>query len=84
MALFFKRKTPDRMVIRDVQSEAVVRRILQMVVKKQTQASLADQIGVSGSFLNEVIRGSRPPTGKILDFLNLERHVIYTKKGEAK
>lgn len=84
MSFFFKRKTPDRMVIRDVQSEAVVRRTLQMVVEKQTQASLADQIGVSGSFLNEVIRGSRPPTGKILDFLNLERHVIYTKKGEAK
>jgi transcriptional regulator with XRE-family HTH domain len=55
-----------------------------MVVEKQTQASLADHIGVSRSFLNEVIRGSRPPTGKILDFLNLERHVIYTKKGEKK
>jgi len=65
-------------------TEAVVRRILQIVVEKQTQASLADQIGVSRSFLNEVIRGSRPPTGKILDFLNLERHVIYTKKGEKK
>jgi len=65
-------------------TEAVVRRILQMVVEKQTQASLAYHIGVSRSFLNEVIRGSRPPTGKILDFLNLERHVIYTKKGESK
>ena len=65
-------------------TEAVVRRILQMAVEKQTQASLADHIGVSRSFLNEVIRGSRPPTGKILDFFNLERHVIYTKKGEKK
>lgn len=65
-------------------SEAVVRRILHMAIEKQTQASLADQIGVSRSFLNEVIRGHRPPTGKILDFFNLERHVIYTKKGEKK
>lgn len=65
-------------------TEAMVRRHLQIVVDKQTQASLADHIGVSRSFLNEVIRGSRPPTGKILDFLNLERHVIYTKKGEKK
>lgn len=65
-------------------TEADVRRILHMAIEKQTQASLADHIGVSRSFLNEVVRGSRPPTGKIIDFLNLERHVIYTKKGEKK
>lgn len=65
-------------------TEAGVRRILLAMIEKRTQASLAAEIGISRSFLNEVIRGSRPPTGKILDFFNLERHVIYTKKGEKK
>ena len=63
-------------------TEAVVRRILRQAIEKQTQASLADQIGVSRSFLNEVIRGSRPPTGKILDHFGLRAQTVYIKKGD--
>ena len=65
-------------------TEADVRLVLIASIFTKPQAILADQIGISRSFLNEVIRGSRPPSGKILDFLNLERHVIYTKKAEKK
>lgn len=55
---------------------------LRAIVKTRTQSSLADEIGVSRSFLNEVIKGHRPPTGKILDHLGLRAQTIYIKKGE--
>lgn len=55
---------------------------LRAIVKTRTQSSLADEIGVSRSFLNEVIKGTRPPTGKILDHLGLRAQTIYIKKGE--
>ena len=52
------------------------------IIKTRTQASLAAEIGVSRSFLNEVIKGTRPPTGKILDHLGLRAQTVYIKKGE--
>lgn len=52
------------------------------LIKSRTQASLAEQIGVSRSYLCEVLRGTRPPTGKILDHLGLKAQTVYTKKGE--
>lgn len=55
---------------------------LRAIVKTRTQASLSAEIGVSRSFLNEVIKGTRPPTGKILDYLGLRAQIIYIKKGE--
>jgi transcriptional regulator with XRE-family HTH domain len=55
---------------------------LRAIVKTRTQASLADEIGISRSFMNEVIKGTRPPTGKILDHLGLRAQTVYIKKGE--
>ena len=52
------------------------------IIKTRTQASLAAEIGISRSFLNEVIKGTRPPTGKILDHLGLRAQTVYIKKGE--
>lgn len=63
-----------------MQDEVVAR--LHSIIRTRTQASLADEIGVSRSFLNEVIKGTRPPTGKILDHLGLRAQTIYIKKGE--
>lgn len=54
------------------------------IIRTRTQASLADEIGISRSFLNEVIKGTRPPTGKILDHLGLRAQTVYIKKGENK
>lgn len=62
------------------QDEVIAR--LRAIVKTRTQSSLADEIGVSRSFLCEVMRGTRPPTGKILDHLGLKAQTVYIKKGE--
>jgi len=55
---------------------------LHSIIQTRTQASLAAEIGVSRSFLNEVIKGTRPPTGKILEHLGLQSETIYVKKGD--
>lgn len=52
------------------------------ITRTRTQSSLAAEIGVSRSFLCEVMRGTRPPTGKILDHLGLKAQTVYIKKGE--
>jgi|AntAceMinimDraft_5_1070358.scaffolds.fasta_scaffold21133_6 transcriptional regulator with XRE-family HTH domain len=62
------------------QSQVLAR--LHAIIKNRTQASLAEDIGISRSFLNEVIKGTRPPTGKILDYLGLRAETVYIKKGE--
>lgn len=62
------------------QDEVVAR--LHSIIRTRTQASLAKEIGVSRSFLCEVLRGTRPPTGKILDHLGLRAQTVYIKKGE--
>lgn len=62
------------------QDEVVAR--LHGIIRTRTQASLAGEIGISRSFLCEVMRGTRPPTGKILDHLGLRAQTVYIKKGE--
>jgi hypothetical protein len=44
---------------------------------RHDQLSLAAAIGVSASFLNDVMHERREPTGKILEYLGLERVVVY-------
>lgn len=44
---------------------------------RHTQMSLAAAIGVSASFLSDVMHGRREPTGKVLKYLGLERVVVY-------
>jgi transcriptional regulator with XRE-family HTH domain len=46
-------------------------------VNAHNQQTLAKAIGVSYAFLNDVLHGRREPTGKILEYLGLERVVIY-------
>ena len=55
---------------------------LRSLIETGTQSSLAEQIGVSRSFPCEVVRGTRPPTGKILTHLGLQSETIYVKKGD--
>ncbi len=44
------------------------------------QRELARRIGVSAPFLNDIILSKRHPSGKVLEFLQIERIVIYRKK----
>ena len=48
--------------------------------RRGSQRALALDIGVSTSLVSEVIRGSREPSGRILDWLGLKREVRYVKR----
>ena len=54
--------------------------------KPLSQKDLAKQIGVSLPFLNSTLNGAREPQGKVVEFLGLERVVIYrqAKRRERK
>lgn len=60
---------------------AGVRRSLAAQAKRYgSQRALAKAIGVSATFLNDIICGHREPSGKPITFLGLERKVTYTRK----
>jgi len=42
-----------------------------------SQSKLARVIGVSRQMLSRVMRGQKPPTGKILEFCSLQRAEVY-------
>jgi transcriptional regulator with XRE-family HTH domain len=43
------------------------------------QQTLAAEIGVSRSFLSDVLNERREPTGKVLEYLGFERVVTYRR-----
>jgi plasmid maintenance system antidote protein VapI len=49
--------------------------------KYKSSAALAAKLGVSRSYLSELLRGSRQPGPKILDRLGLRRHTVYIQSG---
>ena len=59
------------------QDQVVTR--LRAIAKTGTQSSLAAEIGISRSFMSEVINGTRPPTGRILDYLGLQSRTVYVE-----
>jgi transcriptional regulator with XRE-family HTH domain len=42
-----------------------------------TQSDLARQIGISPQYLSEILKGRRPPSKIVIDFLDLEKIIIY-------
>ena len=58
-------------------SDQVVRLLEREVTSRGSQRKLAREIGVSPTFLNDILRRKCEPTGKVLAYLRLERRVQY-------
>lgn len=59
-------------------SEQVVEQLRKcMALESLNQTELARAIGVSVPFVNDILKGKRAPSGKILTYLGLERVVVY-------
>lgn len=58
-------------------SAQVVDRLWEYIGRGCNQTQLAKRIGVSVPFVNDILHGKREPSGKVLEFLGLERIVIY-------
>lgn len=50
------------------------------VEREGGQRALARKIGVSPTFLNDILREKREPAGKVVSFLGLERVVSYKER----
>jgi transcriptional regulator with XRE-family HTH domain len=48
-----------------------------------TQADLAKDIGISPQFLSEILNGVRKASDVVLDFLGLEKIIVYRPKRRA-
>lgn len=50
-----------------------------MGANELTQKELAKMIGISGSHLNGILHEAKEPYGKVLDWLKLQRVVVYRR-----
>ena len=64
-------------------AEEVIAELQAGVLRHGSQKELAARIGVSRSYLCDVLAGKREPTGPILEHLGLERRVGYEPKPRA-
>ena len=65
-----------------IHTENEVLDLLRAKLANRTQASLADEIGLSRSYFNEIVRRLRPPSSEVLRYLGLRKHVVYVKWDE--
>jgi len=54
--------------------------MLEKAAKAISQKKLAEKMGISNSFLNDVLQGRRNITSKILDHMGMESETIYKLK----
>jgi transcriptional regulator with XRE-family HTH domain len=57
-----------------------VRNQLREKIGNGTQAEYAKKLGISATYLSEILRGFREPAAVVLDRLGLTREVIYLPK----
>ena len=67
-----------------IHTENEVYEMLNAALANRTQSSLADEIGLSRSYFNEIIRRLRPPSSEVLRYLGLRRHVVYVDWSQEK
>ena len=60
-----------------------IERLRTTVAAAGSQKAYAERIGVSASFLSDVLRGNRTPGEKIIAALGLEMIVMYREKPAA-
>ena len=59
--------------------DQVIARLRAKMGTKQ-QREFAQELGISESFLSEVLKRIKPPTGPLLQFLGLHKVVTYRRK----
>ncbi len=54
--------------------------IITLVAQEGSQSAAARKIGISATYLGDILDGSKEPGPAVLKFLGIEREVIYRKK----
>ena len=67
-----------------IHTENEVYAMLNAKLANRTQSSLADEIGLSRSYFNEIVRRLRPPSSEVLRYLGLRKHVVYVDWSQEK
>lgn len=61
----------------------LIKKLREMIAVEGSQAALAHKLGVSRSYLSEILKGTRTPGRKVLANLGLESRTVYIPKEEA-
>ena len=61
-------------------SEQIIRRLADDVAKRGSQTKLAEAIGVSKTYISDILKGKKEPSGRVLLYLGVERILRYVKR----
>lgn len=56
--------------------------VVELLKKKQgarTQSDLARDLGMTPQYVSEVLKGQKPPSDRILEYLGLKREIVRAK-----
>ncbi len=67
-------------MVTDLARDDVIELLHRLIEKEGSQRKAARKIGVSVGSVNHVLTGREDPGPAILDFLGLERVILYRKK----
>jgi plasmid maintenance system antidote protein VapI len=71
-------------VMKSQHTERAARTLLETFVSGfDTQKSAAEALGISSSYLNDILKGNRPIPSHVLDRIGLERVVSFRVKAKA-
>lgn len=65
-----------------IHTESEVYDMIRVKLANRTQSSLADEIGISRNYFNEIVRRLRPPSSEVLRYLGLRKHVVYVTQSK--
>ena len=68
--------------MRSMNRQDVINQLKALVDEYGSQKALADEMGITASYLSDILNGKRDPGKSVLDWLGLERSavLVYTKK----
>jgi plasmid maintenance system antidote protein VapI len=64
---------------RFLQEQDLRKELIRLLKQKGSQSSLAREIGISSSYLNDVLRGKRQITERIAGHLGYKRSIVFTR-----
>lgn len=67
-------------MVKELTRQDVIILIEELVQEEGSQAAAAKRIGITPSYVGDVLRGTREPGPAILSFFGIEKETVYRKK----
>ena len=67
-------------MMKELTRDQVIALLQGLVDREGSKVAAANKIGVTSAYLGEILKGTREPGPRILEYFGLERETVYKKK----